>query len=287
MKKVIITFAVFTYFGFSCSIYAETISFQPKYIGVSSMMGDTATLESTGMLIFDLSEKQVNASDWGVDSTVKETVVETLKKMNIKTELILFPKEEKQQIIDSLRGAKYFNKIERNEQLSSLVSFATSKGMDGLLIIIPSPFQYPNSKLVLEGYGVLYIPDNYYPNKPSGSYFFATAYLVDVANHGIFKLSSVSAGAKLGVEKVLTEEDKRKIKEEFDRKYADSEEEDLDWKLQDAMKLPHHTMDTFKEISDSDRQQIVSNLRGVLKQNLGMIIPKLFEKKIVSSWGDE
>jgi len=287
MKKIITIYAVFLCFSFNSFAYAERITFHPKFIGISTMMGNTATLESTGMLITDLSEQKVKADHWRIDSIVEETVIDTVTKMKIKAETINFTDKEKQNIINTLRGAKYFNKTKRNEDLSTLVSLATSKGMDGLLIIIPTPFQFPNSKLVLEGYGVLYIPDNYYPTKPSSSYFYAAAYLIDVKNHGIFKLALVGAGAKFALERILTEEDKRNIKEEFDRKYADSEEEDLDWILQDAMKLPHHTMDTFKDISDIDKKLIVSNLTDVLENNINKIIPTLFEKEIVSAWDDE
>ena len=251
------------------------------------MIKNTATLESTGFLVIDMSEKTVNAADWQLNTTVETAAVNSLAKMGMKAEPVSFSDEDKKQLLDSLPGEKYFQKTKRNEKLASVISLANSKGMDGMLVIVPASFQYPNSKLILEGYGILYITDNYYPNRPLHSYFYAAAYLIDVKSHGIFKLSLVGGGAKIELKRELTEEEKREIKRDFDLKYADSEEDDLDWKLKDAMKKPHHMMSTFKDISDNDKQQIISELKSVLETNIAKVIPTLFEKKPIAAWEDD
>jgi hypothetical protein len=287
MKIINKTLIIIAGFLLSYSVYGETVEFRPKFVGIATIMGTDATLESTGMTKFEINEKSIDATDWHVDSILKQEITNAVDNMGIKTEVVSLPDNEKEEIAKVLSKLRYFETVKPVGSLKPLIKLAQSKGMDSLLVVIPRAAQIPNTSQILEGYGILYISDRYYLNRPLSIYLHGSAYLIDVGKRGIFKTGHMGAGARINLKKKLTADEKRKIKLKVEEEYADSEGEDLDWILEDMLNVPHHTMSTYSELPESEKKKIISLLQDSIKSNTKKIIPKLFDKEIVTAWEDD
>lgn len=287
MKKIIILIFILCALTIDFAI-AESIEFKPKHVGVVSMMGSNATLVTTGPLVFNIAQKKIAANDWGVNSLIENEIVKVLDRMGVKSKVLSFTDEEKQSARQSLQEVKVFEKIRREEKLANLVSMAKSEGLDSLIIFSPRRVPIPQTKQWLEGYGILYRVDSYYPNRPVGAYFRGGALLIDVKNHGVFNGLYIGPGALIGVKKVLTEQEKEQLKIEFEKNNMDEyEPEEYEEILSNILNPPHHTFETYTNVSEVDRNEIIKNFRKELARTIAFHFSKIFKKELIPAWEDE
>lgn len=289
----IATFLLFLIIDLNSVAFGEVAEFRPKHVGVISLLDSDAQLVATAQVI-DEMERTVSADDWAIDSFVAGLIKQVLhSELQIESETISMSSALKDNVFSVLPDLPYWeigslDKVKYEEKLAKLVSFARSQNMDGLLLVLPREAKLYKGPYFNAGYGVAYVPHRYYLNTPQITFFYAAIYLVDVENQGLFNVEKVNFySSRMDMKKVLSNEDREQIKKEFDRKYEDSEDEDLDWILEDMMDPPHHTIKTFESIKPSDRKIFEAKIKDSIKGNLRTSILELFNKKITPSWIEE
>lgn len=233
----------------------------PQYrnVGVVSLLGNEANLYYRGFTIFDNDYMPVDASAWEIDKFLADNIVTGINQESRFTA---------KQITLSSEQRHRFNIHVREKKLAiikeELLKIAKQENIDLLIFSVPTTQSEPhiNSSFTLTSYGFRYNLYNFFL-----PFIVSELHIIDTQTNITLGKVLLYGHKSFYLHKVLSEEEKKKIKEDHEAQMTSEnwlDGNDLSYKFEP----PHHGMPDFSKLDTQIQGCLIEMLRKVIKNEI-------------------